>query len=235
MDSTGALELDDVPKRLLVLGGGIIGLEMATVYHELGAKVTVVELMEQLIPGADPDIVRPLHKRIEKLYENIFLAHQGDRHQGRQEGARGRLRGHQGARRKTPSTGFWWRSGGGPTARRSGPMPPGVEVDERGFIPVDRQQRTNVHHIFAIGDVVGQPMLAHKATHEAKVAAETAAGRNSFFDVKCIPSVAYTDPEVAWAGLTETRGQARTASNTARARSPGRLRAERSASRAPRA
>jgi dihydrolipoamide dehydrogenase len=202
MDSTGALELDDVPKRLLVLGGGIIGLEMATVYHELGAKITVVELMDQLIPGADPDIVRPLHKRIEELYENIFLATKVTDIKPGKKGLEVTFSGGKAPERDTFDK-VLVAVGRRPNGQGIGADAAGVEVDERGFIPVDRQQRTNVHHIFAIGDIVGQPMLAHKATHEAKVAAETAAGRNSFFDVKCIPSVAYTDPEVAWAGMTE--------------------------------
>jgi dihydrolipoamide dehydrogenase len=202
MDSTGALELDDVPKRLLVLGGGIIGLEMATVYHELGAKVTVVELMDQLIPGADPDIVRPLHKRIEKLYENVFLATKVTNVEARENGLEVTFAGGK-APEKDSFDKILVAVGRRPNGKAIGAEAAGVQVDEQGFIPVDRQQRTNVHHIFAIGDVVGQPMLAHKATHEGKVAAEVAAGRNSFFDVKCIPSVAYTDPEVAWAGVTE--------------------------------
>jgi dihydrolipoamide dehydrogenase len=202
MDSTGALELDDVPKRLLVLGGGIIGLEMATVYHELGAKVTVVELMDQLIPGADPDIVRPLHKRIEKLYENVFLATKVTNVEARENGLEVTFAGGK-APEKDSFDKILVAVGRRPNGKAIGAEAAGVEVDEQGFIPVDRQQRTNVHHIFAIGDVVGQPMLAHKATHEGKVAAEVAAGRNSFFDVKCIPAVAYTDPEVAWAGVTE--------------------------------
>jgi dihydrolipoamide dehydrogenase len=202
MDSTGALELDDVPERLLVLGGGIIGLEMATVYHELGSKITVVELLDQLIPGVDPDIIRPLHKRIEKLYENIFLATKVTDVKAGKNGLEVTFEGKQ-----APKTDSFDKVlvavGRRPNGKSIGAEAAGVEVDDQGFIPVDRQQRTNVHHIFAIGDVVGQPMLAHKATHEAKVAAEVAAGRNSFFDVKCIPSVAYTDPEVAWAGMTE--------------------------------
>jgi dihydrolipoamide dehydrogenase len=206
MDSTGALELDDVPKRLLVLGGGIIGLEMATVYHELGSKITVVELMDQLIPGADPDIIRPLHKRIEPLYENIFLGTKVTDVKPNKKGLEVSFEGQ-----KAPKSDVFDKIlvavGRRPNGKGIGADAAGVTVDERGFIPVDKQQRTNVHHIFAIGDVVGQPMLAHKATHEAKVAAEAAAGKNSFFDVKCIPSVAYTDPEVAWAGLTETEAK----------------------------
>jgi dihydrolipoamide dehydrogenase len=202
MDSTGALELDDIPGRLLVLGGGIIGLEMATVYHELGAKITVVELMDQLIPGADPDIVRPLHKRIEKLYENVFLATKVTNVEAGEKGLEVTFAGGK-APEKDSFDKILVAVGRRPNGKAIGAEAAGVEVDERGFIAVDRQQRTNVHHIFAIGDVVGQPMLAHKATHEGKVAAEVAAGRNSFFDVKCIPAVAYTDPEVAWAGVTE--------------------------------
>jgi dihydrolipoamide dehydrogenase len=206
MDSTGALELDDVPERLLVLGGGIIGLEMATVYHELGSKITVVELLDQLIPGVDPDIIRPLHKRIEKLYENIFLATKVTDVKAGKNGLEVTFEGKQ-----APKTDSFDKVlvavGRRPNGKSIGAEAAGVEVDDQGFIPVDRQQRTNVHHIFAIGDVVGQPMLAHKATHEAKVAAEAAAGRNSYFDVKCIPSVAYTDPEVAWAGVTETEAK----------------------------
>ena len=207
MDSTGALELEDIPRRLLVLGGGIIGLEMATVYHELGSKITVVELMDQLIPDADPDIIRPLHKRIEGLYENILL---GTKVTGIKAGKKGLEVSFEGA--KAPEPDVFDRVlvavGRRPNGNAIGADAAGVAVDERGFIAVDRQQRTNVHHIFAIGDVVGQPMLAHKATHEGKVAAEAAAGKNSFFDVKCIPSVAYTDPEIAWAGLTETEAKA---------------------------
>ena len=208
IDSTGALELEDVPRRLLVLGGGIIGLEMATVYHELGSKITVVELMDQLIPGVDPDIIRPLHKRIEGLYENIFL---GTKVTDVKAGKQGLEVSFEGA--KAPKSDVFDKVlvavGRRPNGKAIGAEAAGVTVDERGFIAVDRQQRTNVPHIFAIGDVVGQPMLAHKATHEAKVAAEVAAGHRRAFDPKCIPSVAYTDPEVAWAGLTETEAKAK--------------------------
>ncbi len=207
MDSTGALELEDIPGRLLVLGGGIIGLEMATVYHELGSKITVVELMDQLIPGADPDIIRPLQKRIEGLYENIFLSTKVTDVKAGKQGLEVSFEGP-----KAPKSDVFDKVlvavGRRPNGKAIGAEAAGVTVDERGFIPVDRQQRTNVAHIFAIGDVVGQPMLAHKATHEAKVAAEVAAGHKVSFDAKCIPSVAYTDPEVAWAGLTETEAKA---------------------------
>ena len=180
---------------------------MATVYHELGSKITVVELMDQLIPGVDPDIIRPLHKRIEGLYENIFLSTKvTDVKAGRQ----GLEVTFEGA--KAPKSDVFDKVlvavGRRPNGKAIGADAAGVAVDERGFIAVDRQQRTNVPHIFAIGDVVGQPMLAHKATHEAKVAAEVAAGHKRAFDPKCIPSVAYTDPEVAWAGLTETEAKA---------------------------
>jgi dihydrolipoamide dehydrogenase len=208
MDSTGALDLDDIPGRLLVMGGGIIGLEMATVYHELGAKITVVELMDQLIPGVDPDIIRPLQKRIEQLYENIFLATKATGIKPNKQGLEVSFEGPKAPKSDTFDK-ILVAVGRRPNGKGIGADAAGVTVDERGFIPVDKQQRTNVHHIFAIGDVVGQPMLAHKATHEAKVAAEAAAGRNSWFDVKCIPSVAYTDPEVAWAGLTETEAKAK--------------------------
>jgi dihydrolipoamide dehydrogenase len=206
MDSTGGLEIEDVPERLLVLGGGIIGLEMATVYHELGSKITVVELMDQLIPGADPDIIRPLHKRIEKLYENVFLKTKATEIKPNKKGLEVTFEGEKAPKSDTFDK-ILVAVGRRPNGKVIGADAAGVKVDERGFIPVDRQQRTNVHHIFAIGDVVGQPMLAHKATHEAKVAAEVAAGKNSHFDAKCIPSVAYTDPEVAWVGLTETEAR----------------------------
>jgi dihydrolipoamide dehydrogenase len=208
MDSTGALDLDDIPERLLVLGGGIIGLEMATVYHELGSKITVVELMDQLIPGVDPDIIRPLQKRIEGLYENIFLGTKATAIKPNKQGLEVSFEGPKAPKSDTFDK-ILVAVGRRPNGKGIGADAAGVTVDERGFIPVDQQQRTNVAHIFAIGDVVGQPMLAHKATHEAKVAAEVAAGRNSWFDVKCIPSVAYTDPEVAWAGLTETEAKAK--------------------------
>jgi len=208
IDSTGALELGGIPKRLLVLGGGIIGLEMATVYHALGARVTVVELMDQIIPGADRDIVTPLHKRIEKRYENIYLKTKVTNVQATPDGLVASFEGG-----KAPPSDTFDRMlvavGRRPNGRLIGAENAGVRVDERGFIPVDRQQRTNVPHIFAIGDIVGQPMLAHKATHEGKVAAEAAAGRNSFFDAKVIPSVAYTDPEVAWVGMTENEAKAK--------------------------
>jgi dihydrolipoamide dehydrogenase len=208
IDSTGALEIADVPQRFLVLGGGIIGLEMATVYHALGSKVTVVELMDQIIPGADRDIVTPLMKRIEKRYEAIHLKTKVTRVDATSDGLVAHFEGG-----KAPSSASFDRVlvavGRRPNGRMIGAENAGVATDERGYIAVDKQMRTKVPHIFAVGDIIGQPMLAHKAVHEGHVAAEAAAGRNSFFDAKVIPSVAYTDPEVAWAGLTENEAKAR--------------------------
>jgi dihydrolipoamide dehydrogenase len=207
-DSTGALEIADIPKRLLVLGGGIIGLEMATVYHSLGSKVTVVELMDQLIPGADRDIVAPLAKRIGKLYEKILLKTKVTAVEAKPDGLHVVFEG-EGGQTKDVFDAMLVSVGRRPNGAAIGAEAAGVKVDERGFIPVDKQMRTNVAHIFAIGDVVGQPMLAHKATHEGKVAAEVASGHKSSFDAKAIPSVAYTDPEIAWTGVTETEAKAK--------------------------
>jgi dihydrolipoamide dehydrogenase len=202
IDSTGALELQGIPKRLLVTGGGIIGLEMACVYDALGAKVTIVELMDQIIPGADKDIVKPLHKRIEGRYEAIHLKAKVTGVKAIDTGLEVTMEGPNGV-----FTDVFDRVlvavGRRPNGKLIGAAAAGVHVDDRGFIPVDGQMRTNVPHIFAIGDVVGQPMLAHKAVHEGKVAAEVAAaGSNRVFDARVIPSVAYTDPEVAWVGMT---------------------------------
>ena len=208
IDSTGALELDGIPKRLLVLGGGIIGLEMATVYRALGSKITVVELMDQIIPGVDKDIVTPLMKRIEKEYEAIHLKTKVTKVEATEAGLVAHFEGG-----KAPPTDTFDKIlvavGRRPNGKLIAAERAGVAVDERGFIAVDKQMRTNVTHIFAIGDIVGQPMLAHKATHEGHVAAEAAAGQPSFFDTKAIPSVAYTDPEVAWVGLTENEARAK--------------------------
>ncbi|TGD98198.1 dihydrolipoyl dehydrogenase [Methylobacterium nonmethylotrophicum] len=208
IDSTGALELDGVPKRLLVIGGGIIGLEMATVYHALGSKVTIVELMDQIIPGADKDIVTPLFKRISKQYEAIHLKAKVTAVEALPEGLKVTFEGGS-----APATDTFDKIlvsvGRRPNGKLINAEAAGVAVDERGFIPVDKQMRTTAAHIFAIGDVVGQPMLAHKAVHEGKVAAEAAAGKNAFFDAKVIPSVAYTDPEVAWVGLSENEAKAK--------------------------
>jgi dihydrolipoamide dehydrogenase len=208
IDSTGALALDGVPKRLLVIGGGIIGLEMATVYQALGSKVTIVELMDQIIPGADKDIVTPLMKRVSKLFEAIHLKAKVTKVEATPAGLTVSFEGGS-----APATDIFDKIlvavGRGPNGRGIGAENAGVAVDERGFIAVDRQMRTNVPHIFAIGDVVGQPMLAHKAVHEGKVAAENASGHPAFFDAKVIPSVAYTDPEVAWVGMTENEAKAK--------------------------
>jgi dihydrolipoamide dehydrogenase len=207
IDSTGALELGEMPQRLLILGGGIIGLEMATVYHELGAKVTIAELMDQLIPGADRDLIIPLAKRVTRQYENIYVKTKVTNVEARPEGLVVSFDGP-----KAPATDTFDRMlvavGRSPNGKLIGAEAAGVTTDGHGFIPVDKQLRTNVAHIFAIGDVVGQPMLAHKAMHEGKVAAEVTAGKNSFFDARVIPSVAYTDPEVAWAGVTENEARA---------------------------
>jgi dihydrolipoamide dehydrogenase len=207
IDSTGALELTGIPERLLVLGGGIIGLEMATVYAELGAQITVVELMDQLIPGADKDIVTPLTKRITKRYENIYLKSKVTAVEAADNGLRVRFEGG-GAPETDTFDKVLVAVGRRPNGRTIGAENAGVLIDERGYIQVDKQQRTNVPHIFAIGDIVGQPMLAHKGIHEGRVAAEVAAGMPSFFDAKVIPSVAYTDPEVAWVGVTENEAKA---------------------------
>ena len=206
MDSTDALELEEAPKRLLVVGGGIIGLEMATVYDALGSDVTVVELSEGLIPGCDRDLVRPLEKRIKKRYENIYLNTKVTAIEPQKKGLKCTFEGD-----KAPESDVFDRVlvaiGRSPNGKLIDADKAGVMVDDRGFIAVDNQQRTNVDHIFAIGDIVGQPMLAHKATHEAVIAAEVIAGMKTFFDARTIPSVAYTDPEVAWMGMTETEAK----------------------------
>ena len=206
MDSTDALELQDVPKRLLVIGGGIIGLEMASVYQGLGSEVTVVELTPQLMPGTDKDLVRPLQKRITARYAGIFVNTKVTEVKPTDDGLHVTFEGA-----KIPKNTVFDRllvsTGRTPNGKLVGAEAAGVEVTEHGFIPVDKQMRSNVPHIFAIGDIVGQPMLAHKATHEAKVAAEVCAGMKSAFEARVIPSVAYTDPEIAWAGLTETEAR----------------------------
>jgi dihydrolipoamide dehydrogenase len=207
MDSTGALELADNPGRMLVIGGGIIGLEMATVYEALGAKISVVELTAQLMPGCDPDLVRPLEKRLRARYEQIMLGTKVTAVAAAADGLQVSFEDAKGASVQRFDR-VLVAVGRVPNGRALNAGAAGVAVSERGFIAVDRQQRTNVPHIFAIGDLVGQPMLAHKATHEGKVAAEVAAGQKSFFDARVIPSVAYTDPEVAWAGVTESGAKA---------------------------
>jgi len=206
MDSTGALELEEIPKRLLIIGGGIIGLEMATVYDALGSKVSVVEFMDRLIPGADPDIVKPLARRIEKRYEKILLSTKVAKIEATPQGLTATFESAQGGAAPAPETydRVLLAVGRRPNGKAIGAEKAGVNVNDRGWIPVDRQMRTNVPHIFAIGDIVGEPMLAHKATHEGKLAAEVIAGMaHHAWEARTIPSVAYTDPEVAWMGLSE--------------------------------
>ena len=202
MDSTDALELADIPKKLLVVGGGIIGLEMACVFDALGSEVTVVELLDQLMPGADADLVRPLQQRLAKRYAGIHLKVKVAKVEATKDGLRATFEGE-----KAPEPQVYDRVlvavGRSANGNKIGADKAGVAVTERGFIAVDKQMRTNVPHIFAIGDLVGQPMLAHKATHEGKVAAEVAAGEKSEFVARVVPSVAYTDPEIAWVGVTE--------------------------------
>lgn len=207
VDSTGALELTPIPKKMLVVGGGIIGLEMACVYAALGSDVSVVELTESLMPGTDPDLLRPFMKIVKQRYDAIMLSTKVTGMRATTPGIEVSFEGE-----KAPSSDVYDRvlvaigrkaNGGNLDADKAG-----VDVDERGIISVDKQMRTNVSHIFAIGDLAGGPMLAHKATHEAKVAAEVIAGKKSYFDARTIPSVAYTDPEVAWVGLTELQAKA---------------------------
>ncbi|SFN72011.1 dihydrolipoamide dehydrogenase [Roseovarius lutimaris] len=209
LDSTGALELADVPKRMLILGGGIIGLEMACVYDALGSKITVVEFMDQLMPGADKDMVKPLQTRIAKRYENILLKTKVTAMEAQKKGLKVTFENDKGEVSTDTFDKVLVSVGRRPNGKKINAEAAGVAVDERGFIAVDNQQRTGVPHIFAIGDVVGQPMLAHKAVHEGKVAAEVCAGKKRAFDALVIPSVAYTDPEVAWVGMTETEAKAK--------------------------
>jgi dihydrolipoamide dehydrogenase len=211
MDSTGALELEDVPKRLLIIGGGIIGLEMATVYDALGSKVSVVEFMDRLIPGADPDIVKPLARRIEKRYEKIMLKTKVVKIESTSVGLKAHFEALEG---ESPKAEVYDRVllavGRRPNGNHIDADKAGITVNDRGWIPVDGQMRTNVPHIFAIGDIVGEPMLAHKATHEGKLAAEVIAGMDHHaWEARTIPSVAYTDPEVAWMGLSEAEAKAK--------------------------
>jgi dihydrolipoamide dehydrogenase len=202
MDSTDALELKDVPKKLLIVGGGIIGLEMATVYHALGSEITVVEFMDGLIPGCDKDLVRGLTKVISKRYKSILLKTKVSEIKAQKNGLKVSFEGAK-APEPTVYDKVLVAVGRRPNGNKISADKAGVNVDEAGFIKVDKQMRTNVPNIFAIGDIVGNPMLAHKATHEGKVAAEVIAGMKSYFEPLTIPSVAYTDPEVAWMGLNE--------------------------------
>jgi dihydrolipoamide dehydrogenase len=209
IDSTGALEIGELPERMLVIGGGIIGLEMATVYDALGVKVSVVELTKTLIPGCDRDLVRPLEKRIAARYEAIMLGTRVVKLEAGPSGITVHFDGDQAPAGPQTYGRVLVAVGRAANGRKIAAEKAGVEVNERGLIKVDKQQRTNVPHIFAIGDIVGQPMLAHKASHEGKVAAEVAAGHKSFFDARVVPAVAYTDPEVAWVGLTEDEAKAK--------------------------
>ena len=206
MDSTDALDLADIPKKLLVIGGGIIGLEMATVYNALGADITVVELQDSLIPGTDQDIVKPLLKRIKEQYEAIYLNTKVVSIKALKDGLKVSFEG-----KDAPKTAVFDKIlvavGRTPNGKLINAEAAGIDVNQQGFIEVDAQMRTNIGHIYAIGDIVGQPMLAHKAVHEAKVAAEVISGHKSAFDPMTIPSVAYTDPEVAWMGKSEAEAK----------------------------
>jgi dihydrolipoamide dehydrogenase len=205
MDSTDALGIEQIPETLLVIGGGIIGLEMATVYDALGAEVTVVEMADQLIPGADPDVVKPLHERIEGRYAGVHLETRVEALEPEEDGLKATFT--EGGPDPQVFDRVLVAVGRTPNGAALGLEAAGVEVDDRGFIGVDERQRTNVDHIYAIGDVVAGPALAHKATYEAKVAAEVIAGQDIVYDARGIPAVAYTDPEVAWVGLTETQAK----------------------------
>lgn len=207
IDSTGALELENPKAKMLILGGGIIGLEMATVYEALGAEIHIVELMDQIMPGADKDLVAPLHKRIEKKYKSIMLKTKVTKVEAKKDGLYVTFEGDKAPAKPERFDIILESVGRRPNGDQIDADKAGVNVDERGFINVDKQLRTNVPHIFAIGDIVGQPMLAHKAVPEGRTAAEVIAGKKHFFDPKCIPSVAYTDPEVAWVGITEAQAK----------------------------
>jgi dihydrolipoamide dehydrogenase len=209
IDSTGALELNDTKCNMLVIGGGIIGLEMATVYHGLGAEITIVELMDQIIPGCDKDVVMPLQKRIQKRYKNILLKTKVTKVEAKKDGLWVTFEGEGAPDKPERFDKILCAVGRRPNGDLIAAEKAGVKVDERGFIPTDKQLRTNIPHIFAIGDIAGNPMLAHKAIPEGRIAAEVIAGMKRYFDVKCIPSVAYTDPEVAWIGMTENEAKSK--------------------------
>lgn len=210
IDSTGALELKDIPKRMLVIGGGIIGLEMATVYHSLGTKITVVEMLPGIVAGADKDIVKPYQTRIQKRYEAIWLETRVTKVEATKAGMKVTFEGKNAPAEPQVYDRVLVAVGRTPNGKRIGAEKAGVAVDERGFVKVvDTQMRTTQPHIFAIGDIIGQPMLAHKAVHEGKTAAEAASGLPSHFDARVIPSVAYTDPEIAWVGVTEEEAKAK--------------------------
>ena len=206
IDSTGALKLEDIPKHMLIIGGGIIGLEMATVYDALGCKISIVEMMDQLIPGADADLIKPLYRRLQQRYEAIYLNTKVTEIKSQKKGLCATFQG-----KESPGTQTYDRIliavGRHPNGHTIEAENAGIKITKHGFIEVDNQLRTNIPHIFGIGDIVGEPMLAHKATHEGKLAAEIIAGHKAAFDARTIPSVAYTDPEIAWMGLTETEAK----------------------------
>ncbi|AUR51068.1 dihydrolipoyl dehydrogenase [Aquella oligotrophica] len=208
IDSTGALTLENIPERMLVVGGGIIGLEMAEVYSTLGSKITVVELGDGLIPGADRDVVKVLENRVKKRYEAILTKTKCAKVEPKIDGIWVTFEGPGAPTEPQKFDKILVAAGRRPNGKTIGAEAAGVIVQDNGFIPADKQQRTNVSHIYAIGDVIGQPMLAHKAVHEGRVAAENCAGMKSFFDARVIPGIAYTDPEVAWVGVTETEAKA---------------------------
>lgn len=208
IDSTGALEMEDVPKELLVIGGGIIGMEMATVYSSLGSHISVVELMDTLLPGVDKDISSPLHKWVKKRYSAIMLKTKVTKVEAKKDGLWVTFEGEEAPKEPKRFDKVLCAVGRIPNGKMIGAEKAGVNVDEKGFISVDNQMRTNIKHIFAIGDICGNPMLAHKAIPEGRVAAEVISGMKHYFDPRCIPSVCYTDPEVAWTGVTETEAKA---------------------------
>ncbi len=209
VDSTGALELENPKSNMLVIGGGIIGLEMATVYSGLGAEITIVELMDQLIPGADKDLVTPYTKRIQKRYKNIYLKTKVTKVEAKKDGLWVTFEGENAPAKPERFDKILSAVGRRPNGDLVNAAKAGIKIDERGFIQVDKQMRTNVPHIYAIGDVIGNPMLAHKATYEGRLAAEVISGLKHYFDATCIPSVAYTDPEIAWVGITENEAKAK--------------------------
>ncbi len=209
MDSTDALDLKDIPEKMLVIGGGIIGLEMATVYRALGANISIVEMFDQLVPAADKDVVKVLHRYVKKQYDSIMLQTSVTKVEAKDDGLWVTFEGKKAPKEPQRYDRILSAVGRRPNADKLSLDTAGVQVNDRGFISVDKQLKTNVANIYAIGDLVGQPMLAHKATHEAHVAAEVIAGKKHAFEPKCIPSVAYTDPELAWVGLTEKEASAK--------------------------
>jgi dihydrolipoamide dehydrogenase len=207
MDSTGALKLEEVPPRLLVVGGGYIGLEMGYVYAALGSKVTVVEMTDGLLPGCDRDLVLPLHKRLEKIFDKIYLKTKVAKLEETPQGIRATLEGEEVTDKQPTFERVLVAVGRRPNSRDAGLEKAGVQIDEKGFVKVDERRRTTAERIYAIGDVAGEPMLAHKATYEGKIAVEVIAGEPAVYDARAVPAVVFTDPEVAWCGLTETEAK----------------------------